>query len=136
MPKEKNADAIKLIGSPEKLINRMVKNTDERTWILDKITVEGPPHKQIQHTLVLTRIEHLLALRKKSGKATLLPCKDGIEITSHDHEKLLPVKIPAQSLDGLQDKDKIIDMLSKGPEHEILYTTLLLQIIESLILSE
>ena len=114
----------------------MVKGTDERNWSLDKIAVEGPPHKQIQHTLVLTRIEYLLALLKKSGKATLLPCEDGIEITSHDHEKLIPVKIPARSLDGLQYKDKIVDMLSKGPEHEILYTTLLLQVIESLIMRE
>lgn len=34
MPKEKNANAIKLIGSPEKLINRMVKTTNEAQTIV------------------------------------------------------------------------------------------------------
>ncbi|HEY5464051.1 MAG TPA: hypothetical protein VIJ95_12395 [Hanamia sp.] len=137
MPKEKNMHAVELIGSPEKFINALMKSKEDREWTLNKITVEGPPHKQLQHTLVLNRLEKLVNLLKKSNGMVLKPIK-GKTITSSgpEHETILPIDIPLESFKGINDVDNVIEKLSKGPEHEILYTALLLQAIEGMIASE
>lgn len=137
MPKEKDMHAIELIGSPEKLINALVKSKENREWSLKKITVEGPPHNQLQHTLVLNRLEKLINLFTKSRGITLKPIK-GKTIISYGpaHETILPIDLPVQSFEGVKNMDDVIEKLSKGPEHEILYTALLLQAIEAMIASE
>lgn len=137
MPKEKDMHGIELIGSPEKLINALVKSKENREWALKKITVEGPPHKQLQHTLVLNRLEKLVDLFKKSRGITLKPLK-GKTIISYgpNCETILPIDFPIQSFQGVKNEDDVIEKLSKGPEHEILYTALLLQAIEAMIASE
>ena len=137
MLKEKDMHAIELIGSPEKLINALVKSKENREWALKKITVEGPPHKQLQHTLVLNRLEKLVDLFKKSRGITLKPIKGKTIISSGPEcETILPIDLPAQSLEGVKNMDDVIEKLSKGPDHEILYTALLLQVIEAMIASE
>ena len=137
MPKEKNTHAIELIGSPEKLINTLMKKKEDREWAIKKITEDGPPHKQLQHTLVLHRLEKLVSLTKKSSGMVLKSIKGKTIIsTSPEHEKTLPIDIPAQSFEGVKEVNKVMEKLSKGPEHEILYTALLLQAIEALIVSE
>ena len=137
MPKEKNMHAIELIGSPEKIINALMKLKEDREWSLNKITVDGPPHKQLQHTLVLNRLEKLVNLFKKSNGMVLKPIKGKtITSTGPEHETTFPIDIPLESFKGVKDVDKVIEKLSKGPEHEILYTALLLQAIEGMIASE
>jgi hypothetical protein len=36
----------------------------------------------------------------------------------------------------LQDADEVLEKLSKGPKHEVLYTALLLQVIEAMIIAQ
>ena len=137
MPKEKDMHARELIGSPEKLINALVKSKENREWSLKTITAEGPPHKQLQHTLVLNRLEKLVNLFKESRGITLKPIKGKSIISSGpDCETILPIDLPAQSFEGVKNVDDVIEKLSKGPEHEILYTAILLQAIEAMIVSE
>lgn len=134
MPKDKDAKAIELIGSPEKLINQIIKDKENRDWALHAITLEGPPHKQIQHTLVLRRLEKLLALNKKNSERVLKFVRGkSITLESAEEEIELPISIPEKSLQELADADKVVKKLSKGPQHEVLYTALLLQVIEALI---
>ena len=137
MPKEKNGHASELIGSPEKIINTLIKKKEDREWALKKITKDGPPHKQLQHTLVLDRLEKLVSLTKKTSGMVLKPIKGKTSIfTGPEHEKTLPIDIPTQSFEGVKDVNGLSEKLSKGPEHEILYTALLLQVIEAMIISE
>ena len=137
MPKEKDTHAIEFIGSPEKLINALIKSKENREWALKKITVEGPPHKQLQHTLVLNRLEKLVNLFTKSRGTRLKPIKGKTIISSGpEHETILPIDLPAKSFEGVKNMDDVIEKLSKGPEHELLYTALLLQAIEAMIVTE
>ena len=137
MPKEKDMHAIELIGSPRKLINALVKSKENREWTLKKITVEGPPHKQLQHILVLNRPEKLVNLFKESTGITLKPIKGKSIISGGpDCETILPIDLPAQSFEGVKNVDDVMEKLSKGPEHEILYTALLRQAIEAMIAYE
>lgn len=135
MSKDKNAKAVELLGSPVKLINQVIKDAKKREWAFIKITLEGPPHKQVQHTLVLNRLEKLASLIKKSSGAPLKFTK-GQAITPDGTEETLPVTIPAKSLEGLTNADEVIEKLSKGPEHEALYTALLLHVIEAMIAAQ
>ena len=133
MPKEKNAKAAEQLGSPEKLIAQLLNDPSQKDWAVEKITHGGPPHKQLQHTLVLNRLEKLAKLlSKRNGLA--LTHTDGKDIESE--EELLPVKIPASSLAKAGRADKLMKDLTKGPQHEILYTALLLQTIEAMISAE
>ena len=134
MPKDKNANAAELIGSPDKLINQLIKGTENREWALQAITMEGPPHKQIQHTLVLSRLAKLIALNKKNGGRALQFFKgEPIVVNSPEGGTELPISLPEKSLQGLKEREKVTDKLLKGPLHEVLYTTVLLQVIEAMI---
>lgn len=137
MAKDKNAKAVELIGSPEKLINQVIKDTENREWAMNLITLEGPPHKQIQHTLVLKRLEKLASLSKKTT-GSLLQFTKGKTITSDspEGETLLPISVPEKSLEALSNSDEVFEKLSKGPQHEALYTALLLQVIEAMIVAQ
>ncbi len=134
MPKDKDAKAVELIGSPEKLINQIVKDGENRELALQLITREGPPHKQIQHTLVLKRLEKLASLSKKTTGASLKFIKgQKITLENPEGQTVSPVTIPKTSLEGLESADEVFEKLSKGPQHEVLYTALLLQVIEAMI---
>ena len=131
---DKDAKAVELIGSPEKLINQLSKNSEAREEVFQAITHDGPPHKQIQHTLVLKRLEALAALLKKNT-GTALKFSKGQAVTSDDGTGL-PVTLPTKSLEGLADRDKVLEKLSKGPRHEAIYTAVLLQLIEAMIATQ
>ncbi len=137
MPKDKNANAVELIGSPEKLINQIIKGTDNRNRALGEITLQGPPHKQIQHTLVLKRLEKLASLIK-SNTGSALKFSAGKPLTLHnpEGETTVPVSIPEKSLGALNNPGEVIEKLTKGPVHELLYTAILLQCIEAMIAAQ
>lgn len=137
MPKDKDAKAVELIGSPEKLINQIVKDSENRELALRLITREGPPHKQIQHTLVFKRLEKLASISKKTTGTSLKFIK-GLKITldNPEGETVLPVTIPKTSVEGLPNADEVLEKLCKGPQHEVLYTALLLQVIEAMITAQ
>ncbi len=123
MPKDKNAQAVELIGTPKKLLNQIIKDPEKREWAFNKITLEGPPHKQIQHTLVLNRLEKLSSVIKKNSGVTLKFTKGQTIMLDGPEEETLPVTIPAKSLEALTNADEVIEKLSKGPAHEVLYCT-------------
>lgn len=137
MAKDKNAKAVELIGSPEKIINQFIKGAENREIAMNAITLQGPPHKQIQHTLVLTRLEKLASLIKKNtGNALKFPATKPLTLHNPEGETSLPVSIPAKSLEALTNAAEVIEKLTKGPAHEVLYTAILLQYIEAMIVAQ
>ena len=137
MAKDKNANAAALIGAPEKLIQQIIKGVDNRAWALDAITQQGPPHKQLQHTLILKRLEVLASLIKKNtGSALKFPGGKPLTIHSPEGEATIPVALPAKSREALDNATEVIDKLTKGPVHEVLYTAILLQCIEAMIAAQ
>lgn len=137
MPKDKNANAAELIGSPDKLINQLIKGAENREWAVQAITLEGPPHKQIQHTLVLSRLAKLIAMNKKNGGKSLQFYKgEPIIVESPEGGTELPISLPEKSLQSLKEIGEVTDKLLKGPLHEVLYTAVLLQVIEAMIEAE
>lgn len=135
MPKEKSAKAVQLLGSPANLINLLVIEPKDKKWVVEKITSGGPPHKQLQHTLVLTRLDKLASLvKKRSG----LSAKhlEGRNIKTENEGEFLPIQIPSLSTGTTLITEKAYDALTRGPQHEILYTALLLQMIENMIIAE
>ena len=132
MPKEKDTHAAEILGWPAKLVNQIVKGAEQRDWVQERITKGGPPHKQLQHTLVLNRLEHLAALLKKTNGFALKPIK-GLDIVAEGDENALPLTLPMKCIDDVTDRDDLMVKMTRGPQHEILYTTLLLQIIENMI---
>jgi hypothetical protein len=137
MAKDKNANAVELIGSPEKLINQLIKGSDNREWALDAITRQGPPHKQLQHTLVLNRLQVLASLIKKNtGTALKFPATKPLTLHGPEGDTSIPVSLPANSTAALAGTEEVMDKLTKGPAHEVLYTALLLQCIEAMIAAQ
>lgn len=136
MAKDKNARAVELIGSPERLINQVIKDTGNRELALHAITQEGPPHKQIQHTLVLNRLAKLVSLNKKATGVALKYTKGLPIMSGAEDETPLPFSIPKKSLAALTDPEEVMEKLSKGPKHEAMYTALLLQVIEAMIAAQ
>ena len=133
MPRHRNSQAVKLIGSPKKLIDKLITDGTLKKWALEKITLEGPPHKQLQHTLVLMRLQQLVSLVEIDKGLQLQPAS-GEEIFSGE-KATLPLPLPAESLKAIREETKVLENMTMGPEHEILFTTILLQVIEGLISS-
>lgn len=125
-----------MIGSPEKLINQVIKNTENREWTMNLITLKGPSHKQIQHTLVLKRLEKLASRNKKRRVSLTFSKEQTITSDCPESETLLPISIRKKSLEALSNTDEVLEKLSKGPQHEALYTALLLQVIEAMIAAQ
>lgn len=135
--KDKNAHAAALLGSPEKLIRPLVTDAQYGDYVVEKILHGGPPHKQLQHTLVLNRLEKLAKLLAKN-KGYKAKRQDGGKDAEVGEEEIwtLSVQIPARSLEQIDKPEAVLTKMTKGPEHEILYTALLLQLIEGMILAE
>jgi hypothetical protein len=135
MPKEKSTKAVQLLGSPANLINLLVIEPQDKKKVIKKITNGGPSHKQLQHTLVLNRLNKLASLLKK--RTGLAPKHlEGRNIKTENKGEFLPIQIPSLSIGKTPITEKAYDALTKGPEHEILYTALLLQMIENMIIAE
>lgn len=137
MAKAKQTNALETMGvSFEPLVNALSKDVEAREHITNLIAREGPPHKQWQHTLVLSRLQALLQQRGKAIGKKFKPVK-GTPIKGADpkHEQgyTLPLSFPQQSLSFAGQEADLQEKLSKGPEHEVAYTAILLQAIEWLI---
>lgn len=130
MPKEKTANAVEKLGSPLPLI-KGTTNKENVDYVMQQICETGPPHKQLQHTLVLNRLNALVTLwSKKAGKK---PRKiKGFDLADEKSGNNLPVQLPRQSL-AAPAQEETLHELAKGPVHELLYTSILLQAIESMI---
>ncbi len=137
MAKAKHTAAPEVLGKAiEPLINALTKNPDDREAITRLITQEGPPHKQWQHSLVLSRLQVALAkLGKLKGKKFKAAKGEPIIVfdPKHETEEALPIGYPAQSSAALDEDEEGMVHLSKGPLHEVAYTAILLQAIEWII---
>lgn len=130
MPKEHHkTKAAKVIGNPDKLIKGITANKEEKKWLTEKITQAGPPHKQWQHTLVLNQLQQLVGkVEQEQGIAFKIEPGDNVIVETPEYDLELPVSLPAELLKKHTDKE-LLKHLSKGPEHEIAYTAILLQAI-------
>lgn len=137
MAKEKQTDAFKTMGALfEPLINALSKDAEVRESIINLIGREGPPHKQWQHTLVLSRLQVLLQQTAKATGKKFKPVKGTpITITDPKHEEgeTFPLSFPPQSFSFIGQEANMQEKLSKGPQHEAVYAAILLQAIEWLI---
>ena len=114
------------------LIEAITPNKQGQDWLKEQIFVEGPPHKIVQHSLVLQRLEALLHIMETGHQQQFKPTGDtAIMLAKHDHSLVLPLAFPETSIKMLE-KDAA-DKLTKGPDHEIAYTAMLLQAIEWMI---
>jgi hypothetical protein len=138
MTKDKSSTAIKAFGSPERLIKQFIKGDDDRIWALAQVDEHGPPHKQLQHIMVLNRLERLFRLLNKRTGPVQKKRIEGVSVTiAKGKEKWqMPVQLPIRSLGKIARDKKVFEALIEGPEHEILYTALLLQVIEDMIGAE
>src|ERR1700744_3048686 len=136
MAKEnKKTKAAETIGNINSLISLLSTHTKDRKWLIHKITKEGPPHKQWQHTLVLNQLQKLIHLKTKGLEKTLAPTSTkNIVVEHHDETVEVPIGFP-ESLKSV-GHPKLAHQLSKGPEHEVVYTAIILQAIEWLIAME
>jgi hypothetical protein len=120
---------IKLIGSPEALVKLMVKDKEERDWVINQIANDGPKHKQVLSALLLNRVYKLLQTTEKSSN-TKFALQDGYEIPAEKNEHSpWAIKLPLNT-GHASDKEEIIDDISKGPDHEVLTFAICLQVIE------
>ena len=113
-------------------MGQLIKDAHKKAYVVEKIANGGPPHKQLQHTLVLNRLAILTELLSKKS-AVNIALTAGRDIILEEHETTLPLQLPLPSMANVKNGDAVMEKMVKGPEHEILYTTLLLQVIEGLI---
>jgi len=90
--------------------------------LMDLITKEGPPHKQWQHTLVLSKIQKLLISSSKKNNKKLA------SLNRQTSEEEFPIFFPKKM--QTEKNKQVMKELVKGPEHEVAYTLILLQCIE------
>ncbi|CAN5444224.1 hypothetical protein BH11BAC5_BH11BAC5_34560 [soil metagenome] len=91
----------------------------------------------MQHTLVLKRLEKLaLLIKKNTGNALKFPASKPLTVDGPEGETPVPVSIAAISLEGLINAGDVVEKLTKGPAHEVLYTAILLQCIEAMIVAQ
>jgi hypothetical protein len=115
------------------LFEKIAQDKQSRDWLKEQIFEEGPPHKITQHSLVLERLTVLLnAMEANAGEQFKPIADEQIILHKHDHSLLLPLSFPESSLNVMAD-DPEMEKLTKGPDHEIAYTAVLLQVIEWMI---
>jgi hypothetical protein len=126
----KKGVGVELIGKPDELINLLVKDPEEKTWALDRVINEGPNHKQVYSALLLKRLFKLVkSIEKSTG--TPFEAQTGNVIVAHrpEHEETIPIALPLSNGYRAQ-KEKITNVLSQSPGHELVAFGALLQAIE------
>ncbi len=129
--KQKKGVGVELVGSPDALIKRLIKDQGEEQWVTEEITNGGPAHKQVLSALLLKRLYTLVkTLEKKLGTAFELQKGYEVESFTHDDERVtMPIALPLNA--GTRaDKQRIVATVAAAPLHELLVYTLCLQVIE------
>ena len=91
-------EGFELAGNPEKLINLLLADENERKWVANQLENEGPKHKQVLTALLCNRLyEMVKAVEKSSGYNFAL--QEGYEliIEKDKDSKLLPVAVPVNA---------------------------------------
>lgn len=126
----KKGVSLQLISKPDKLINLLIKEPEQKEWAIGQVINEGPEHKQVYSALLLNRMFKLVQSIEKSTGISFAAQK-GHEIISekHEDELIIPVQLPATSV-SKEQTEEVVKVLSHAPEHEIIAFTALLQAIE------
>jgi len=135
MPKHKEkkhhkGEGAKLAGNPEKLISLMITDADKRKHAVDEIVNEGPKHKQVLSALLLNRLYKLVQAIEKNNDGNF-SLQKGFDITpsNDEEENILAIPVPINLGTGL-DAKKVVEAISKSPEHELLTYAMCLQVVE------
>ena len=121
-------EGLKLVGSPEELINMMIEGPHERKWAMEQIIDEGPKHKQVMNALLFMRLGKLVkTIEKSTGKTFEL--QNGLELINDRDQTIVPVQLPVNMGPGT-GKEEIANAISHAPEHEALSIAMCLQVIE------
>ncbi len=123
-------EGVKLVGSPEDLINLLITDAKEKKWATDQVINEGPKHKQVLSALLLKRLYKLVQTVEKSS-GTKFEVQKGAELIMQKDEakKVLPVTLPINLGAGIDTK-KIAEVVSHAPEHEAVVYAMCLQVID------
>jgi hypothetical protein len=126
----KKGAGLKLIGSPDEIIDILIDAPEENKWALNQIINEGPEHKQVHSALLLKRMYKLVqSVEKISGNS--FSSQKGNEVISeeYEHGKAIPVQIPF-SVVSRDRAGEVLKVLSHAPEHELITFAALSQAIE------
>jgi hypothetical protein len=134
MPKDhekkphKKGVGVELIGTPDELINLLVKDQAERTWALDQVINEGPDHKQVYSALLLKRLFKLVkAIERSTGTPFEVQKGNSIVGQRPEHEEPIPIALPLTN--GVRSEE-ISEILGHAPAHELVAFGALLQGVE------
>ena len=116
---------VELFGSPDELVKLITTDKKEREMALESITQEGPPHKQVYSALLLKTMHRLVKELEKHSGEKFAPA-DGIRLESEKDEVEVPIPLVSPVITK-QEANKIADMLSHSPAHEIAAFNTLLQ---------
>jgi len=124
------SEAVELVGSPEALIDLLIKDMDLNKWATEHIVNGGPKHKQVLTALLMKRLYALVQAIEKNTD-TEFSLQEGYVLTEEKGKvgDVLPVRLPIHLDRGL-DAKKVLEAVSKAPEHEVLAYAIGLQVIE------
>ena len=120
-------EGVKLVGSPEKIIDLLVFGNKEKQWAMDILINHGSKHKQVLTALLLKRLYKLVQTIEKST-GTKFTMQEGYEF-SIEKDKVFPILIPINLGTGI-DTEKIMKTISSTPEHEALVSAIYMQVVE------
>jgi hypothetical protein len=61
------SESVKLLGSPEDLLDLLITDVKEKEWAIDLLVKESPKHKQVLSTLLASRLFKLVHEEEKSS---------------------------------------------------------------------
>src|SRR5579875_2120977 len=112
---EEENEVLNFIESPKDFIDLIVKNEEDKDWVLNEVLYGGPKHKQAYSTLLLQRMHELIhAIEKETGKT--FSVQKGINLISHKEEWEIPVPLVLSSVKK-QNQKEVEDVLSHAPAH-------------------
>ena len=71
---------VKLVGSPEKMIDLLILGDKERKWVENQVVNHGSKHKRVLTALLLIRLLKLVQTIEKKGGAKFA-MQEGFELT-------------------------------------------------------
>jgi len=123
---DQKGEGVKLVGSPEKMIDLLIAGDKERLWAADLLINHGSKHKQVLTAMLLKRLYKLVQTIEKNTGAKFV-MQEGYEFSIED--EALPILMPL-NLDTGIDTKKIMKAISHTPEHEALAYVIYMQVVE------
>ena len=125
--KDHNGEGVKLVGSPEKIIDILITGNKEKEWAADLLINHGSKHKQVLTALLLKLLYKLVETIEKNTGANFV-MQEGYEFST-EKDEVLPILMPI-NLSTAIDAEKIMKAISDTPEHEALAYAIYMQVVE------